>query len=915
MPPSVGTTYVPPRADRTNDALHLELRVDSRNRGRAHFNGLEVLVGIADYVEFFRRDLLGNRNRIFDGPWNSRVIENSPGDYTLTGNDPISGAAYSIGLTQVDASTIAVLFRFTLPSEPCELGFDVVKVSGDLFLGAHLESAPASMSDASVVTMEPLPHPNTTLVRNKNWIRVRGTFCDIEITDSMNRKTLYAADGRDLPWDKRKSIIIAAQPGMLRAGTEYTFKYVIKCLEPTSAKKIYSVTSRECVNHTDPWQFYNPPAKKEVEEFGVFPLTTDTFIAGVPGRTAEAILAREIHAMTSLSVPVRTKNLSEKPGAIVIERISDGRLPAEAFELDVSPTRIVIRGPDERGCLYGAYALMGRLRRDNGQWQFGCVRMGDWPDLSLRGACIELLRPAVRDVQLMKRYLDVLSKARANTVLFLHDPVHVRSWLHKKDDGGWTKEQVREIVEYARWLHMDVWGGMGSAFDPQKFPEMTIRNGSNIYDPSDEKNYRALFALYGEILSTYEPTIFLIGRDEIQGLSVYAALSGDRTAEILASDVKKIYTWLGARGIRTALWGDMLLDSETWERKVGSAHGGSPRFDSGETHRALPLLPRDIFILDWHYRYAASYDSIAYFRKQGFRVAGTSWHDPKAAQSFARSVKQYGGYGMFLSDWGFWSTLSPAATTLYTLLCAWSLQCGIDSTDNDTRVFAESLRAPMYARTFGHHTPIELRRATGRVTEFDRGRPSRTTFGIGTFLDAQQFQKGKQRIGGILFDLSGGEGENPSGAVIVSNAGDRGGDMQRSLKVHVGGAKASALAFLHTAFIEEPSMTPMRLGTYVVTYVDGRSETIDIVTNWNITDIRSGQGVRKNAWAFTRRPDVLIGAKTAWCGYSLAGVPLNMQLFLWSNPHPDRAIERITLSIGDEVKGAQIALVGITLLE
>ena len=537
MPPSLGTTHVLPRADIPNNAFRLELRVDSRNRGRVLLNGLEVLVGIADYVEFFRRDLLGNRNRIFDGPWNGRVIENSPGKYTLTGNDAISGAAYSVALTQVDANTISLLFQFTSPSEPCELEFDVVKLSGDLFLGARLESAPASMSDASVVATEPLPHPNTTLVRNKNRIRIRGAFCDIEITDSMSRKTLYAADGRDLPWDKRKSIIVAVQPGMLRAGTEYTFKYVIKCLQPTSPKEIRSVTStsNRCIMRTDPWQFYNPPAKREVEEFGAFPLTTDTFIAGLPGRTAEAILAREIHAMTSLSVPVRTKNLSEKPGAIIIERISDGRLPAEAFELDVSPTKIVIRGPDERGCLYGAYALMGRLRRDNGQWQFGCGRIGDWPDLSLRGACIELLRPALRDVQLMKQYLDTFSKARANTVLFLHDPVHVRSWLHKKDDGGWTKEQIREIAEYARWLHMDVWGGMGSAFNPQQFPDMTIRSGSNIYDPTDEKNYHALFALYGQILSTYEPTTFLIGHDEIQGLSVYAALSGDRTAEILAS--------------------------------------------------------------------------------------------------------------------------------------------------------------------------------------------------------------------------------------------------------------------------------------------------------------------------------------------------------------------------------------------
>ena len=110
-------------------------------------------------------------------------------------------------------------------------------------------------------------------------------------------------------------------------------------------------------------------------------------------------------------------------------------------------------------------------------------------------------------------------------------------------------------------------------------------------------------------------------------------------------------------------------------------------------------------------------------------------------------------------------------------------------------------------------------------------------------------------------------------------------------------------------------MRVRNLGRYIVEYDDGRLETIDLLENWNITDIRSSVGLRHNDWTFLRSPDILIGSRTAWQGNSGSGVPLNLQLFVWNNPRPVKKIRSISLVAGDDPKGTKLALLGLTFLQ
>ena len=70
------------------------------------------------------------------------------------------------------------------------------------------------------------------------------------------------------------------------------------------------------------------------------------------------------------------------------------------------------------------------------------------------------------------------------------------------------------------------------------------------------------------------------------------------------------------------IWGDRLLDGKTtglgmWEASMNN------------THRAIDLIPKDVFICDWHYERPDK--TAVYFATKGFQVATCPWRMPEIA--------------------------------------------------------------------------------------------------------------------------------------------------------------------------------------------------------------------------------------------------------------------------------------------
>jgi hypothetical protein len=369
------------------------------------------------------------------------------------------------------------------------------------------------------------------------------------------------------------------------------------------------------------------------------------------------VFQTEIEGMTGISLPIKRLTDYTNSG-VIIRTCSACNLPTEGFEIKVGPSGVIITGADERGTLYGVYAALSIIKSNNGEWTFACGRVKDWPDLALRGMCLELLSPSIRDIGIMKRYISTLSRCRSNTLILLHMPEQILAWEHGSKDGGWTQGQIKEIVAHARSLHMDVWGGIVTRFKPATFPAMRVDARSNLYNPTKTQAYDTLFLLYSRLLHAYSPKVMLIGHDEIKGLNIYAAQNGRASYDVFAEDVNRIRNWLFERGVGTAMWGDMLLNYHIWPIENYTANSRRADYISGATDVAIGKIANDVIIIDWHYHLSEECRTVEHFRKHGFAVVGCSWHDPVSSSIMAKSIKSFNGLGVIGTDWGFWRTLS-----------------------------------------------------------------------------------------------------------------------------------------------------------------------------------------------------------------------------------------------------------------
>lgn len=144
------------------------------------------------------------------------------------------------------------------------------------------------------------------------------------------------------------------------------------------------------------------------------------------------------------------------------------------------------------------------------------------------------------------------------------------------------------------------------------------------YCPLHPGVHKVVFALVDELTEAFETTLFHAGMDEVFyiGDDKCPRCSGHDKAELYAGEVTKIQTHLAQQGKRLMIWGDRLIDGKTtgigaWEASMNN------------THRAIDLIPKEVFICDWHYERPEQ--TAVYFAMKGFDVATCPWRKPDVA--------------------------------------------------------------------------------------------------------------------------------------------------------------------------------------------------------------------------------------------------------------------------------------------
>ena len=298
-------------------------------------------------------------------------------------------------------------------------------------------------------------------------------------------------------------------------------------------------------------QFHLMPLPSSIQPGPGFLPLNQRFHAGFSGKhdaRLDAALDRFLWRLDRQCGGIRRMQLSATPADPLIVNLqvagSGNAIQSfdedESYKLAVTTTQATVTAANELGAMHGLETFLQLVTMENGDCRAPAVTIDDTPRFRWRGLELDVVRH-FEPVDVVERTLDGMAIGKLN----------VFHW-HLSDDQGfraeskkfpkltadasaglfYTQEQMREVVAYARARgirvvpEFDVPGHSsattlaypeyGSGEDLKELPLVYgVLHGE--LDPSNEKTYKFLDTLIGEMGEIFPDAYFHIGGDETEG--------------------------------------------------------------------------------------------------------------------------------------------------------------------------------------------------------------------------------------------------------------------------------------------------------------------------------------------------------------------------------------------------------------
>ncbi len=630
------------------------------------------------------------------------------------------------------------------------------------------------------------------------------------------------------------------------------------------------------------------------------------------GTTLEIVRAKaSINGGGQIVIGEPTINLASRTllqtAGLTVTPASPGR---EGYLLRATPQGVLVAGSDRRGTFYGVQTLRQLIRPGGSLASVPEVTIRDWPDHAVRA--VHVLLDGTSQDYLEKLIARVLAPYKFNTLVAEAEYVQWESgrpfWT--PDPRGATKGQVRHLLEVARQHHIQVipliatlghseWVFAGLrddalcqavAYLPQRLraegkTHVTCDRSRNVfpavYDPrrpiridgrATTLDEALIVPVLKEGIELFKPQWVHLGHDEVRGPE------GVRyDLDLYFRDVLTLDKVLKASGVHTMLWGDVL-----WDRR-----------EEVQGHSGYRDLPRDMTIVPWKYEDVREYPEVAYFRKAGFPVIGTTWFNLDNNFYFSQAAKAAGAQGMIRATWtGQFFTqaaLTRAYQQLYTYLVAatyfWTVgrpqPAGAPRAAVLARRFADAWMLASYRQRPIAGAFVDL---ASVLTQRHIDEDGTGWLGKGTDYDLRALTPGRQRLAGILFDVLDPKAHGSKSAVMLKGERESAAGLPARVVIPWHGS-AGCLVFLHTA-LDRAASFGESVGRYTITLAGGKQVAVDVAYGRNIS-----------SWlADTETGIPSIEQEIAWTGNTRAGNEVNLQLLRWKNSEAERPVESIELS-------------------
>jgi hypothetical protein len=290
-------------------------------------------------------------------------------------------------------------------------------------------------------------------------------------------------------------------------------------------------------------------------------------------------LASRLSAITRTRVPVRKTRGSG--AAIVLTRTGDGAaLPGdnetpgpgsrESYSLHVTPKGAEIRAASSAGLFYGVQTLVQMVEASGRQAVLPVAEIRDWPALAYRGFMMDFSHGQLLRVSEIKRQVDLLARFKANQYYFYSEAsIEFEGYELLNPDGRYTRDEVREVIEYARQRHIDVvpcmelYGHMHDLFRVEKFADLGLPRYGDEFDPRNPRVLAALDGWVGQTAKLFPSPWYHVGFDEPWSLGKIGTEPGKDPFKTFVEVLSHVAREAKARGKRLMFWADINQGAST----------------------------------------------------------------------------------------------------------------------------------------------------------------------------------------------------------------------------------------------------------------------------------------------------------------------------------------------------------------
>ena len=208
------------------------------------------------------------------------------------------------------------------------------------------------------------------------------------------------------------------------------------------------------------------PKVVQLNEEKPFELGPKTVVYYEAGLQCEAQFLSE-YVNDIMGSTLNVQEYQDQPDGIVLKLVPDDFDQAEAYEIDITPKQIQVKGADASGVFYGIQTLRKSLPvveysspNTPHSALFPCGTIKDYPNFAYRGMHLDPCRHFM-DLDSVKIYLDMMALHNMNQFHF-----------HLSEDQGWRIEikKYPELTEIGAYRSGTVIGHNGNLYD-------TIRHG------------------------------------------------------------------------------------------------------------------------------------------------------------------------------------------------------------------------------------------------------------------------------------------------------------------------------------------------------------------------------------------------------------------------------------------------------